>query len=276
MTDVLAAALSYTWQRVPVFPCDPRTKQPYCARGFYAADTDPEHIRAWWRQLPDAMIGMPTGPSSGLWVLDVDVDVDNGIDGATTLRELIAASGVPLPATRISATPRGGTQYFFRWTGKPIRNSASRIGRGLDVRGAGGYVILPPSIRSDGTPYRWLNTLLPADAPAWLIEAALCSSHDDHPRRAVGSVNGNGTPYTRVSPRTHAWAQAALRIACERIASAGAGTRNSTLNNEASAIPHRCSGNDRWGSIQPARAGGRALTGRDYRGLRTLHLSVSH
>jgi hypothetical protein len=187
------------------------------------------------------MIGMPCGPPSKLWIFDVDVDASKGIDGPKALRELLMTSGEPLPPTRMSATPRSGEQYFFNWTGADIRNSASKFGPGLDVRGNGGYTILPPSRRTDGTPYRWFNSLPPVEAPLWLINAAIRSSHNGPPRVARRAMSGrpsavcNGTPSVNVnvSPRIRAWAMSALRIACERIAVAAGGTRNDTLNAEA-------------------------------------------
>jgi hypothetical protein len=240
MTNMLAAALAYARKGIPVFPCDPRNKHPYCATGFHAANTNETWIKLWWRQLPDSMIGVPTGPPSKLWVLDVDIDHKRDIDGRMALHELVTHHG-PLPATLTSQTPRGGVQHFFKWNGANIRNSSGKIGDGIDTRGDGGYVILPPSARCDGTPYRWQNpSLSPVDAPAWLIEEAIkATSHvpDGTPRPAnsrraitgamVPPINGSS------SPRAHAWALAALRIACERIANARPGTRNDTLNAEA-------------------------------------------
>jgi hypothetical protein len=55
--------------------------------------------------------------------------------------------------------------------GREIRNSAGRLGEGLDVRASGGYVVIPPSIHETGRPYQWAEPLRPVvEAPAWLIE----------------------------------------------------------------------------------------------------------
>jgi putative DNA primase/helicase len=239
--STLPNALGYALQGIPLFPCDPNDKTPLCARGFHAATTDKNQIRTWWRCFPAAMIGLPCGSVSGLWVFDVDVDESKGIDGEASLLKLTGEHG-PLPETRISATPRGGRQYFFNWNENcGIRNSTSKIGVGLDVRGAGGYTIMPPSVRADGVAYRWVNALAPDDAPQWLIDASMKAPYLDRggPPRASQRVSP-GVPLARLNgaavgdtPRIRAWATGALRIACDRIAASPAGKRNEVLNSEA-------------------------------------------
>jgi Bifunctional DNA primase/polymerase, N-terminal len=235
MNNVLKSALEYAEQGIPVFPCDPRNKHPYCARGFYAATTNRGSIQAWLWNLPDAMIGVPCGPTSKVWVFDVDVDKDKGIDGPASLEKLIEKYE-PLPETRMSLTPRGGEQHFFRWNDDfNIRSSTSKIGAGLDVRGAGGYVILPPSVRIDGIAYRWVNLLPPVDAPQWLIDLAMKSAHDGTPG-TVRRLASCAPTVNASSARVHAWARSALKIACDRIANAPTGKRNAVLNAEAFSI----------------------------------------
>src|SRR6516162_3473193 len=176
--QMLAAALDYAKRGTPVFPVSPITKNPLTSHGFKDASIDEGVIRAWWTQSPDAMIGIPTGPRSKMWVLDTDIDPIKGLDGPKVLKELIAKYG-PLPETLTSITPRGGEHRYFLWNGVNIRNSESRIGRGIDVRGDGGYAIVPPSMRADGTPYRWSGTVNdPVEAPKWLIDRALKKPRD--------------------------------------------------------------------------------------------------
>ena len=87
----------------------------------------------------------PTGPASGMWVVDLDLDPVKKIDGIATLAQLIAQHG-EIPKTLMTITPRGGRHLIFSWDNKAkIRNSAGKIGPGIDVRGEGGYVCLPPS-----------------------------------------------------------------------------------------------------------------------------------
>ena len=103
-------------------------------------------------------------------MLECDTPAGHGVDGIANLAALEAKHG-KLPLTRIAMSPSGSLHYYFKWIpGHDIKNSASRIAMGVDVRGNGGMVIAPPSVRVDGT-YRWLNDLPLAEAPEWLHAA---------------------------------------------------------------------------------------------------------
>jgi hypothetical protein len=107
---------------------------------------------------------MPTGNRSG-WVV-VDVDPKHG--GYDSLAEL-HEEGHELPLTATIKTGGGGVHHYLRYPeGVEIRNSAGKLGPGLDIRGEGGYVIVPPSV-TEG-PYEVLHKRPPAEAPEWLIE----------------------------------------------------------------------------------------------------------
>ncbi len=76
------------------------------------------------------------------------------------------------------STGGGGSHIYFAHPGRPVQNSAGRIGSGLDIRGDGGYVVAPPSIHSSGELYRWdpharaSDVALP-EMPPWLLDLAL-------------------------------------------------------------------------------------------------------
>jgi len=150
-------------QDMPVFPCRP-DKKPYTGNGFKNATYDPHQIIKWWEKWPDALIGMPTGKMSGYCILDVDIK--NDVDGTATLHELEQANN-KLPDTWATLTPSGGFHYWFKYPGQHIQTSAGKIGQGLDIRGEGGYVIIPPS-----KGYQWeiSNPEICAEMPAWLIQ----------------------------------------------------------------------------------------------------------
>ena len=123
---------------VPVFPCD-ANKRPLTRHGFKDATADPAEIRRLFANPAAVMIGMPTGEVTAVVV--VDIDVKEGRQG----RIWLDANSHRLPQTWTVRTASGGLHLYFRWPEQPIRNSASKIAPGIDVRGDGGYVIVPPS-----------------------------------------------------------------------------------------------------------------------------------
>jgi len=162
--------------KIPIFPCK-ADKTPYTQHGHLDATTDPRRINAWWNRYPNANPATPTGERSGFFVLDVDLEAW----GAGSLEALETAHG-ELPTTYTVKTGGGGLHYYFRLPERTeIRNSAGKLGLGLDVRGEGGYVLLPTST-TEGT-YEVLENHPMADAPAWLVEAL----REPHSSRSGGT-----------------------------------------------------------------------------------------
>ena len=165
-------ALTYARRGWRVVPIPPGEKFP---RGITAwqteGSTDEAKIAHWWTKAPDHGIGIVTGATSGLWVLDVDVAGDKV--GDETLATHEHAYG-ELPPTYEVITGSGGRHYYFAWPdGQTITNSASgRLGPGLDVRGEGGFVVAPPSTHANGSRYE-PEASAPdhvAPAPRWLLD----------------------------------------------------------------------------------------------------------
>jgi hypothetical protein len=164
--NAAAVALAYCRRCWPVFPCRRDNKQPLVSGGFHAATTDEPQIRWWLRSWPLALIGVPTGKTSGFVVLDVDVKRLDA-KGFDTLAELGHAV---LRNTPMVHTASGGLHVYFDPAGRKIcntqRDRGSGIGRGLDVRGYGGYVIVPsPGSGYDSDPFANLDILPLAPAP---------------------------------------------------------------------------------------------------------------
>lgn len=145
---------------IAVFPCRPN-KAPITSNGYKAATTEPDQIEAWGRTYPSALVGVPTG-EQGFFVLDIDKGHADGADGFATINQY----GWDLPETRTHATQSGGAHMFFKVPdGITIRNSAGKLGPGLDVRGDGGYVI---DWSAEGLSVEHGDTI--ADAPACLLD----------------------------------------------------------------------------------------------------------
>ncbi|WP_245272480.1 bifunctional DNA primase/polymerase [Mesorhizobium sp. LSHC414A00] len=174
-------ALAYLATGWPLFPCrasetiDDRTgeilapKTPLTSNGLRAATKNERIVREWWSRTPDAMIGIPTGKATGVWVLDLDRKPGIG-DGHDWLEDMEAEYG-QLPHTGRATTMGGGTHLFFRHV-DGIRNRGG-LGVAVDVRGDGGYVIAPGSVAGDGRSYEWIEGCGPehiADAPQWLLD----------------------------------------------------------------------------------------------------------
>ena len=216
-------ALKYAALDLPVLACESRGKKPITEHGLKDATTNPDTIREQWRKKPDANIGIPMGPQSGMFALDVD-----GPEGTASLAKLIEKHG-PLPTTLEQRTGKG-IHFVFRYprNGATIRNSASKIGPGLDVRGDGGYIIVAPSVHSNGTIYEWLagqrpSQIEPADAPPWLLDLVVDKPPPTPSERPEWKGNGSGARY----------AEAALEREAEAVAKAPEGQRNDKLNNAA-------------------------------------------
>lgn len=148
MTKKLEAALEWAAAGFYIFPCAEGTKVPLISgkeggRGLYDATTDAGQIRKWWAKCPEANIGVAPA-ASGHYVLDVD-DKENK-HGSDTLRELEFIHG-DLPGTFTVETPTGGRHHWFKGD---EASSVERLGPGLDIRGRGGYVLLPGSEVEDG------------------------------------------------------------------------------------------------------------------------------
>lgn len=136
-TSMLEAATDMARKGIRVFPCG-ADKQPLTPHGFKDATDNETAIRAWWTHWPDAGIGVPTGKVNDVVVLDVDMDKVKGVDGEAALQSLLAREGATLPTTRTIRTPRGGRHRYFKHPGRTVKNSTSKIGPGLDIRGDGG------------------------------------------------------------------------------------------------------------------------------------------
>jgi putative DNA primase/helicase len=164
-SETLRAALEYAEGGRPVFPCKPGEKTPLTPNGFKGASLDPEVIRQWFRGWPPPNLAMPTGKLSGVVALDIDTKGSgNGFESLKTLERTHAK----LPATKTTSTPSGGQHRLFEYDpGAPI-GCRTGLRPGIDVRGDGGYIVLPPS-SVGGRPYTWLD--LDSDlapVPAWL------------------------------------------------------------------------------------------------------------
>jgi Bifunctional DNA primase/polymerase, N-terminal/Primase C terminal 2 (PriCT-2) len=153
---MLEAALAYARADIPVFPCG-LNKRPIGSlvpHGHLQATTNEKTIRSWWAKNPDAWIGMPTGKRSGFSIYDLDKK--KGKNGFKHLPDWKKRSAL------IVITPSGGSHLWFSDPEGKVPCSSDQIAKGIDTRGEGGYVIVPPS-----NEYKWLNGHDLSKAIAW-------------------------------------------------------------------------------------------------------------
>lgn len=117
-----------------VFPCS-KSKRPITKNGHKNASHDPDVITAAFSLSGAELIGVATGPLSGLFV--VDFDTYKGPDAAIYLSQL-EGEGL-LPPTRVHKTRGGGLHYFYSSASGVYPNVVPTDG--VDVKGDGGYVI---------------------------------------------------------------------------------------------------------------------------------------
>lgn len=210
MTDTVNLASVAASLGLPCFPCN-GDKHPITKGGFYAASRDPNAIASMFATSSAVMIGMPTGAVSGL--VGIDVDVKEGHRG----RDWLIANQHRLPPTRTHKTASGGLHLIFR---NPedfdIRNSQSVLHDGIDVRGNGGYLILPPS-----PGYSVADPMAPAEMPQWLIAACLKQPKPEAQAQPLAP---------RAAPISDRYTAVAVDGEIRAVSMAQPGTRNHQLN----------------------------------------------
>jgi hypothetical protein len=181
---LLDAALIYAKHGIPVFPVDHRNKRPIPRRdpdptgkfkdgipgtgGFYKATCDPITITRWWKTDPHALIAVPMGPRSGVWCVDVDTALEHEDESVTAWNALIAAHE-PFE-TREHRSASDGPHALFQWQDElPIGCSPGQMPKGISIKGEGGYIVVPPSVRK-GRAYTVYRNTSPIIAPKWLVD----------------------------------------------------------------------------------------------------------
>ena len=187
-------------KHIPCFPCR-EDKRPACPHGFKDASADPKIVWALWRDYPGCLVGVPTGEK--FVVLDLDF---KHIEAQTWYHE------TPLPVTRTHVTRSGGKHLFFA-PHPLVKNTASKIARGVDTRGEGGYVIWWPQL---GFEVMHGNVL--AQVPE-IILAAFTAPPRPEPR-----------PYSGIPDHGNGNSEAAVRGILTAVAGAQEGERNNLLN----------------------------------------------
>ena len=211
--------------------------------------TDHDQVKKWFKQWPNSLPAIDL-TKSGHIILDGDRH--GGPDGVAGAEQLFAERSLSTATIPTVITPQDGRHYWFTQPteGEPLGNSNKSIsGKGIDVRGAGGYVIAPGTRLPDGREYKHdPNTpsaleavqaktvpVLPPSIAALL--RAKPNGHDKEASQQQTKSNGHDRSYYSAR-REEAYAQSTLEALAAELAATVSGGRNITLNNCAMRMGH--------------------------------------
>jgi hypothetical protein len=202
---MLQSALEYLQLGYPIFPvCSPamgqhKHKGAPCKnpgktplvkwQPFHGRVPTINEARDWWSRWPMANIGMATGALSGVVVLDAD--------SGTAKKLAMDQGGVDRTPAVFTGKP-GGIHYWLAHPGESVSNFVAGKNKhpGLDFRGDGGFVLVPPSRHASGAYYRWVDgtaELSPQPVPPWLMtllrDDGTTSVSDDGGREHAGGID---------------------------------------------------------------------------------------
>ncbi|MGC1401760.1 MAG: bifunctional DNA primase/polymerase [Thermodesulfobacteriota bacterium] len=184
---LLQAALDYAARGWPVFPLYEATKDHKCSCGNLKCEHPGKHPRTphgkndattnkgaiiqWWKNWPNANIGVLTGEESGIVVLDVDKD-KGGFD---SFKKLCQKGNMPY--TLEVSSGGGGAHYYMVWpnNGTRLKSRPLEGYPGIDIKGDKGSIIAPPSKHISGDRYSWSVGPLGvkvSNVPEWLLKIA--------------------------------------------------------------------------------------------------------
>lgn len=133
--------------------CTDAGKHPRHERGLKAATNDEEKVREWFGWgAPPSNIGVLTGQKSGITV--IDIDIAEGKLGAESWAEVVAEGGEP--ETLCATTGSGGMHLVFKYN-SALKTAGNVLGKGIDCRNDGGYIVVAPSAHRSGGVYEWNN-----------------------------------------------------------------------------------------------------------------------
>lgn len=181
---ILQWAIFYAERGFSIIPTAEGSKRPGLPWEEWAQKRpDTNQLTLWLTGLyRNSQIGMVTGRVSGNTFV-VDADSGPGKEGAENLDDVLMMHD-DFPETWTARSGGGGRHYFFRAPpGVRVKTGKDVLARHVDVRGEGGFLILPPSLHSSGRFYEWVQGVDPATteiaaAPDWLLDMVRDRSED--------------------------------------------------------------------------------------------------
>jgi hypothetical protein len=165
-------------------------RRPVAPHGVQDATTDENTINGWWDAIPDANIG-----ARGLAWFALDVDDQEAL-------QILREKHGQLPDTVQNISGSGGYHFLFKQPEPPLGNDEGNLPDGINVRGANGYIILPPSSHKSGNSYEWEVSSHPRDtavaiAPDWLVSLIRTNTTQAQPVTFSGTVPAEIPPLSK-------------------------------------------------------------------------------
>lgn len=172
-SDIRESALDYVKKGWYIFPlhsidehgictcgnpsCTDAGKHPrkeLAPKGLKNASRDLSLIERWFADDAElSNIGIATGEISGITV--VDIDIGEGKFGAESWQELVSANGEV--ETLMANTGSGGLHMIFQYN-SALKTASNVLGKGIDCRNDGGYIVAAPSRHRSGGTYSWVDS----------------------------------------------------------------------------------------------------------------------
>lgn len=158
-SNIESAREYYSKKWLPI-PLKKNSKAPNLPKGheFLRRWPTKEEFKAFdW----SGNVGIVCGKISGITVLDIDLP-----EGADTLEKL----DMTLPHTVQAKTPHG--MHYFMSYDERVRTGVAVLGKGVDVRNDGSFIVAPGSV-IDGKGYRWHlgpDEVEMESPPFWMVQ----------------------------------------------------------------------------------------------------------
>ncbi|GAA2181951.1 hypothetical protein GCM10009847_25610 [Leucobacter tardus] len=187
---------------VPVIPLRPGTKRPLHATGGGHLDGALRHAQAVLDETADLVTQYGSPPGWGIVtggrLVVLDLDGDDATKWLDDLAQQHQEAATWRDATVRVRTARGLHLYGTIHEDAKVRNSAGRLGPGVDVRGTGGYVVAPGTRHPSGARYSLetdaeVNAAAAADDPGALLAVFHDMRGEGH-EFAVASVAALSVP----------------------------------------------------------------------------------
>jgi hypothetical protein len=150
-----------------LFPCRRRSKLPAIKEWQHKATCEIAQLGEWFEKFEACNWAIATGKDSQIFVLDID-----GAEGLQSFADCCVDWKAVADAT-VGVKTGNGSHLYFAHPGNEVRNSCGKVAPDLDIRGDGGYCVVPPSMHENGEPYFWLGgdeAKQITTAPDWLVE----------------------------------------------------------------------------------------------------------